>query len=93
MTNHQNLHILVSRVQGNNQNKSVIDVEECTSVATHLLRNITPNQFEVNIYIFEDYFIHCIEHMEIYLVIEVPQFITSIIIKTHGRVSAAKKAV
>ena len=64
MINCQNVYI-VSQVQGNGQNTGVIDVEAFTSVATHVLRDIAPNQFEVNISL-QDHFIHCKEHIEIY---------------------------
>ena len=47
MTNLQNVYVVVSRVQGDDQNTGVIDVEAFTSVATRVLRNITLNQFEV----------------------------------------------
>ena len=43
MTNLQNVYVVVSRVQGNDQNMGVIDVEAFTSVATLVLRNITLN--------------------------------------------------
>ena len=50
MTNHQSAYIVVRQEQGNDQNMGVIGVEVFTYVATRVLRNITPNQCEVNIY-------------------------------------------
>ena len=43
VTSLQNVYVVVSRVQGNDQNMGVTDVEAFTSVATRVLRNITLN--------------------------------------------------
>ena len=51
----------------NDQNIGVIGVEVFTYVASRVLRNIIPNQFEVNICL-QDYFVQCNEHSEIYFI-------------------------
>ena len=67
MTNCQSAYIVVRQEQGNDQNMGVIGVEVFTYVATRVLRNITPNQFEINIDL-QDYFVHCNEHSELYFI-------------------------
>ena len=61
------MYIVVSWVKENDQNIGVIGVEVFTYVASRVLRNIIPNQFEVNICL-QDYFVHCNEHSEIYFI-------------------------